>query len=76
MPNLSEKDQYICHVTTGVSGEFVFPVVPSGNYFVTPYYKDANIYYLPEKIEFSIKHTSVQLNQNFQVHFNVLILIF
>ncbi|KAH1023307.1 hypothetical protein HUJ04_012539 [Dendroctonus ponderosae] len=67
MPNLSGKDQYLCHVTTGASGKFVFPVIPSGNYFVTPYYKDANIYYLPERIEFSIGHTSVQLSEKFQV---------
>lgn len=61
------KDLFLCYTTTTSSGEFTFPVVPFGNYFVAPYYKEEHIYYQPDKIEFSIHHTSVQLNENFQV---------
>lgn len=49
------------------TGEFNFPVIPTGSYFVLPYYKEKNIHYQPDTIEFFVKHGSVVLEQNFEV---------
>ncbi|XP_050313690.1 nodal modulator 2 [Anthonomus grandis grandis] len=64
---LSKNDLFICYVKTGSTGEFNFPVVPIGSYFVAPYYKEKNIDYQPDKKEFFVQHANVEMNQHFQV---------
>lgn len=60
-------EQFLCLVTSSSTGEFTFPVLPTGSYFVLPYYKEKNIHYQPDKIDFSVKHESVILEQSFEV---------
>ncbi|XP_066258919.1 BOS complex subunit NOMO3 [Euwallacea similis] len=67
LSGLPSKDIFLCHMTTSSSGEFTFPVVPSGTYYVVPYYKEGNIHFQPARIEFSVQHKDVKLEQNFQV---------
>uniref|UniRef100_V5G516 Nodal modulator 3 n=1 Tax=Anoplophora glabripennis TaxID=217634 RepID=V5G516_ANOGL len=50
----------------------MFGTIPSGNYYIIPYYQGHNIYFQPEQIDFTIKHNSLQLDQHFGiVGFNV-----
>ncbi|KAL1492503.1 hypothetical protein ABEB36_010747 [Hypothenemus hampei] len=64
---ISTKKQFLCKAITSDSGDFIFPVVSAGNYFLAPYYKEQSVHFQPEKIEFSVQHSSVSLNRNFEV---------
>ncbi|XP_066158113.1 BOS complex subunit NOMO3 isoform X2 [Euwallacea fornicatus] len=67
LSGLPLKDTFLCHITTSSSGEFTFPVVPSGTYYVVPYYKEGNIHFQPARIQFLVQHKDVKLEQNFEV---------
>lgn len=67
MPSLSLPEKPICYTTSNENGVFVFKTVPSGQYYVKPYYKEQNIHYKPDKIEFQVKHDNVKLVESFEV---------
>ncbi|KAK0042403.1 nodal modulator 1 [Biomphalaria pfeifferi] len=59
----------ICYVTSKDDGTFVFPVVPSGSYFLVPFYKGDHITFdvEPDKLPFEVRHGSVLLKEKFEV---------
>ncbi|XP_059172926.1 BOS complex subunit NOMO1-like [Physella acuta] len=59
----------LCYVTSKDDGSFVFPVVPSGSYFIIPFYKGEHITFdvEPEKLEFEVSHGSVILKEKFEI---------
>ncbi|GFR78590.1 nodal modulator 1 [Elysia marginata] len=59
----------ICFVTSGDDGSFVFPTVPSGSYFLIPFYKGEHITFdvEPGKFDFKVEHSSVVLQKKFEV---------
>ncbi|GFO10962.1 nodal modulator 1 [Plakobranchus ocellatus] len=59
----------LCHVTSADDGTFVFPVVPSGSYFLIPFYKGEHITFdvEPGKFSFKVEHGSVVLQKQFEV---------
>lgn len=61
-------NKILCHVTSNDAGEFVFGTIPSGDYYIIPYYQGQNIYFQPEQIQFTIKHNSIQLTEHFEVN--------
>ncbi|KAJ8968511.1 hypothetical protein NQ317_016159 [Molorchus minor] len=66
LSGLQLKD-ILCYVTTNEAGEFSFGTVPSGSYYIIPYYKGQNIYFEPEKIDFSVVHNSLELKNIFEI---------
>ncbi|KAJ8923473.1 hypothetical protein NQ315_010051 [Exocentrus adspersus] len=66
------KNKILCHVMSNDAGEFVFGTVPSGDYYIVPYYQGQNVYFQPEQIDFTINHNSLELKENFEiVGFNI-----
>ncbi|KAH9504323.1 Nodal modulator 2 [Bulinus truncatus] len=59
----------ICYVTSKDDGSFVFPVVPTGSYFLIPFYKGDHITFdvEPDKLPFQVDHGSVVLKEKFEV---------
>ncbi|XP_012945613.1 nodal modulator 1 [Aplysia californica] len=59
----------ICHVTSRDDGTFVFPIVPSGSYFLIPFYKGEHITFdvEPGKLNFVVEHGSLLLKEKFEV---------
>jgi len=70
--NLSKDIQGtpICKVTSNEKGEFFFPVVPSSEYTLVPFYMSrGNIFdVVPSKLSFSVNYKSVVLKTPFQVY--------
>ncbi|CAL1545393.1 unnamed protein product [Lymnaea stagnalis] len=59
----------ICFVTSKDDGSFIFPVVPTGSYFLIPFYKGEHITFdvEPGKLDFQVGHGSVLLKEKFEV---------
>lgn len=61
-------NKILCHVTSNEAGEFLFGTIPSGDYYIVPYYQGQNIYFQPEQIDFTVKHNNLQLIEHFEVN--------
>ena len=50
----------LCYVTSKADGSFVFPSVPSGTYYLVPFYKGEHITFdvEPERLDFEVSHDS------------------
>ncbi|XP_041372550.1 nodal modulator 1-like [Gigantopelta aegis] len=59
----------LCHVTSKSDGTFIYPTLPTGKYFIVPFYKGDYITFdvVPGKLEFEVQHESVKLQKSFQV---------
>ncbi|GAB1611346.1 nodal modulator 1, partial [Argonauta hians] len=59
----------ICHTSSLEDGTFSFPSLPTGDYYLIPFYKGEHITFdvVPEKMVFQVKHSSVKLAKEFQV---------
>lgn len=60
---------FLCTVTSGADGQFVFPAVPPGSYKLLPFYKAERIEFdiAPRQVVFSVKHGSHRFPNKFQV---------
>ncbi|XP_055958789.1 BOS complex subunit NOMO1 [Patella vulgata] len=65
----NQASKPICYVTSQQNGRFIFPSLPTGKYYIVPFYKGEHITFdvLPEKLEFEVQHQSVQLQKQFNV---------
>nr|KAG5688657.1 hypothetical protein BaRGS_017511 [Batillaria attramentaria] len=65
----SQSQQPLCYVTSQADGSFVFATVPTGQYYLVPFYKGDHITFdvEPEKLEFEVHHDSVVFEKNFEV---------
>ncbi|XP_052252971.1 nodal modulator 3-like [Dreissena polymorpha] len=65
----TENFDPLCHVTSDTSGKFVFPCLPTGDYYLIPFYKGEHITFdvVPEKLPFQVEHSALQLKTTFQV---------
>ncbi|XP_037561921.1 nodal modulator 2-like [Dermacentor silvarum] len=61
--------RFLCTVTSGNDGQFVFPAVPPGSYKLLPFYKAERIEFdiAPRQAVFSVKHGSHRFPSKFQV---------
>ncbi|XP_014667742.1 PREDICTED: nodal modulator 3-like isoform X2 [Priapulus caudatus] len=60
---------YLCFVTSGDDGRFVFPTLQPGSYTLLPYYRGEHIVFdvVPAKLAFTVEHSSLVLSDIFQV---------
>ncbi|XP_049269934.1 LOW QUALITY PROTEIN: nodal modulator 1-like [Rhipicephalus sanguineus] len=60
---------FLCTVTSGSDGQFVFPAVPPGSYKLLPFYKAERIEFdiAPRQAVFSVKHGGHRFPNKFQV---------
>ncbi|KAK7106662.1 BOS complex subunit NOMO1-like isoform X2 [Littorina saxatilis] len=65
----SASQQPLCHVTSQADGSFVFTTIPTGQYYLVPFYKGEHITFdvEPEKLDFEVTHDSVAFEKNFEV---------
>lgn len=61
--------RFVCQVTSGEDGQFVFPAVPPGSYRLLPFYKAQRIEFdiAPRHASFSVKHAGHRFPKKFQV---------
>lgn len=67
--NIPSGMKYLCQVTSGTDGKFVFSSVPPGKYQLYPFYKGENIEFdvSPSVKEFTVEHGSIEFKEKFQV---------
>ncbi|XP_029647558.1 nodal modulator 1 [Octopus sinensis] len=67
--SLKNGDNSICHMSSKEDGTFSFASLPTGQYYLIPFYKGEHITFdvVPEKMVFQVKHNSVILPKEFQV---------
>ncbi|PVD27782.1 hypothetical protein C0Q70_12955 [Pomacea canaliculata] len=65
----SSTQQPLCYVTSQADGSFLFLTVPSGQYYLVPFYKGEHITFdvVPEKLDFEVAHDSVVFKKSFEV---------
>ncbi|KAJ8945589.1 hypothetical protein NQ314_009109 [Rhamnusium bicolor] len=61
------KNKILCHVASNEAGIFKFGTLPNGQYYVVPHYKGQNIYFQPERIEFTVNHNNLELQDSFEI---------
>ncbi|KAL3254758.1 hypothetical protein MRX96_017506 [Rhipicephalus microplus] len=59
---------FLCSVTSGEDGQFMFPAVPPGSYKLLPFYKAERIEFdiAPRQAVFSVKHGGHRFPSKFQ----------
>ncbi|XP_070547557.1 BOS complex subunit NOMO1-like [Ptychodera flava] len=65
----TDQNSLLCNVESDKNGKFVFPSLPSGDYWVVPFYKGEHITFdvVPDKLTFTVAFDSVKLQPVFQV---------
>lgn len=60
---------FLCSVTSGEDGQFMFPAVPPGSYKLLPFYKAERIEFdiAPRQAVFSVKHGGHRFPSKFQI---------
>lgn len=61
--------RFLCQVTSGEDGQFVFPAVPPGSYRLLPFYKAQRIEFdiAPRHASFALSHAGHRFPKRFQV---------
>ncbi|KAL4228821.1 hypothetical protein ACF0H5_011861 [Mactra antiquata] len=69
LEGIGNTEEPLCYVTSDSSGKFVFPCIVTGDYQLIPFYKGEHIKFdvKPEKLPFTVEHSSVKLESVFQV---------
>ncbi|CAG9855021.1 unnamed protein product [Phyllotreta striolata] len=67
LKGLNVKGNILCQVKTDEFGKFTFETLPNGQYYALLYYKTQNIYYKPEKIEFTVNNKDLELKEHFEI---------
>ncbi|XP_006814110.1 BOS complex subunit NOMO1 [Saccoglossus kowalevskii] len=65
----AEQSKLLCNVESDKNGKFLFPSLPSGHYWLIPFYKGEHITFdvVPDKLNFDVSFESVKLEPIFQV---------
>lgn len=65
----SESVSPLCYVLSGEDGNFVFPSLPVGDFFIVPFYKGEHIRFdvAPGKLDFHVPHSPFTIPEVFQV---------
>ncbi|KRT79932.1 hypothetical protein AMK59_6753 [Oryctes borbonicus] len=67
IPNIKPEKDYLCHVVSNEQGVYEILSVPTGDYYLVPFYKGQNIHFLPKSIEFSVNHGTVEITTAFEI---------
>ncbi|XP_077985075.1 BOS complex subunit NOMO1-like [Glandiceps talaboti] len=65
----ADLNSLLCNVESDKNGKFVFPSLPSGDYWLVPFYKGEHITFdvVPDMLHFTVDFKSVKLEPIFQV---------
>ncbi|XP_017778651.1 PREDICTED: nodal modulator 1 [Nicrophorus vespilloides] len=58
---------FLCHAVSDTNGNYLFPSLSNGKYYVVPFYKGQSVHFEPNKIEFTISHDGVTLKKSFEI---------